>query len=168
MPSLSVNDKVLLHIGTAKAEYLASMKTDGRHPLPLADLIKQATNDRLHLASNCLKEAHDHLSQGRFRPSISRNYYAMYHSARAIVFAFHEGDDFQQHSVIPKHLPQDMPDFDKLAQDLKNARLLRNQADYDAYPISSQSWQTDATKLTVTASIFLNCCDNYAQSKGLI
>jgi uncharacterized protein (UPF0332 family) len=79
-----------------------------------------------------------------FRDAISRYYYAMYHALRACLFAYHRGDDFEKHSVLPLNIP---PDFDPAVdweQKMKNARLTRNRADYDLYPKSNTAWRADA------------------------
>ncbi len=52
--------------------------------------------------------------------------------------------------------------------DLTNARFLRNQADYDCYPMSLQSWEDDARALAAAAAKFLNSCENFALTNGYI
>ena len=82
-----------------------------------------------------------------YRSCISRNYYAMYHGARAVVFGTHFGDDFEAHSALPRNLPSSLPSRVLRETELTDARLLRNQADYDSYPQSENDWEVDARQL---------------------
>lgn len=105
------------------------------------------TIEELHdrAAADRWKLGRDFLSSGRslkeaptprYRDAISRYYYSMYHSARAVVYFHNFGDDFQEHSKLPSGLPGDFPDKVDWSSKLKNARLERNRADYEPYPKS--------------------------------
>lgn len=51
---------------------------------------------------------------------------------------------------------------------LTDARLLRNEADYDLYPNSDQAWRSDAISLSTTAIQFVSDCQSFASTQGLI
>lgn len=169
MPLPTTQDQLLLHIGTCSAaELTAISQSNTRYPMPMPNLIRQVTSDRLGLASWHLRAADGQLAAGSFRSSISRNYYAMYHSARAITFAETQGDDHEKHSVLPRHLPATLANRPTREQELTDARLLRNQADYDPYPAAEPDWEADARRLAVGAASFLQACEDHALANGLI
>lgn len=96
------------------------------------------------------------------RSAISRFYYSMYHAARACVFLETKGDDHERHSELPLHLPSALKTPTNWQTILKNARLLRNRADYESYPKTENSWksealaiQTNAANLLVDSKVFL-------------
>ena len=165
MPTLAISDSMLLYIGTLTQHGIASIPS-GRYPLPVSRMLSQVTSDRLWLAGEQLK-AGDHLvAHSEFRSARSRHYYAMYHSARAIVFASYGGDDFQSHQKLPRNLPVAMADVVLRESQLSDARLLRNQADYDPYPAKQPDWEPDARALGVTASEFVSACEDFALMNG--
>jgi len=169
MPALSQMDQIVLHISTCDGTTLAAYAQSGRrYPFPVADLVRQATSDRLQLAGGHLRSADTQLLHGQYRSSISRHYYAMYHSARAITYASIVGDDHQQHAKLPRHLPSALPNRIQMEIDLSDARLLRNSADYDPYPATDAEWETDARGLSVTAAIFVQACENFALQQGFV
>ncbi|MGW0494956.1 HEPN domain-containing protein [Streptomyces sp. NPDC003007] len=134
----------------------------------MAQLLQQVVVDRLLLAGEHLR-AGDHLLFGtQYRSAISRHYYAMYHGARAIVFAENRGDDYERHSILPRNLPPTLPNSATRESELTDARLLRNQADYDAYPLNESEWEADARALAVTAANFLQECESFASMNGYI
>jgi uncharacterized protein (UPF0332 family) len=106
------------------------------------------------------------LSRPPFRSVISRFYYAMYHSMRAVCYVFHDGDDHQSHSNLPLHIPDDFPDAAIWRNTFKNARLTRNAADYDPYPKSGKIWQRQAEAIRTDAEALLAETRNYLRSKG--
>ncbi|MFK0214786.1 HEPN domain-containing protein [Streptomyces sp. NPDC090298] len=130
--------------------------------------MQQAVTDRLSLAGEHLRSGDHLLFAGQFRSAISRHYYAMYHAGRAIVYATNRGDDFERHHILPRNLPSGLPEKSKLEGELTNARLLRNQADYDAYPLNESDWAADSRSLSVTAANFLQACQDFASTNGYI
>ena len=92
----------------------------------------------------------------------------MYHSARAITFASFGGDDHERHNILPRNLPHDIAERGRLEIQLTEARLLRNQADYDPYPQSSTAWRADAQSLSATSAKFVQACEEYALEKGYL
>jgi hypothetical protein len=90
----------------------------------------------------------------------------MYHAMRSCVFIFHDGDDHQEHSVLPLHIPQDFDSGVDWQNKLKNARLARNKADYEPYPKSDRAWQKTAATIKNDADLLLTASRNYLKSKG--
>src|ERR1044071_3277498 len=136
MPQVSLTEQLLLTISTSKTAALAAYPTSGaKYPLPLATLVRQATSDRLQLAGAHLRAGDNLLFAANYRSAISRYYYAMYHAARAITYAAHQGDDHERHSILPRNLPANWNTAPSREIELTDARFLRNQADYDCYPI---------------------------------
>lgn len=161
-------DQVILHISTCDNATLASYSSTGRYPMPIADLVRQATSDRLQLAGAHLRDGDALLRAGQFRSSISRHYYAMYHAARAITYAATAGDDHQQHSRLTRNLPAPLAARQQMETDLSDARLLRNSADYDPYPPNESDWEAEARGLSVTAARFVQSCDDFALKQGFV
>src|SRR5262249_42285366 len=132
------------------------------------DLIAEISKDRFRLARKFLRQAKflSKTKPTRYRVTIARSYYAMYHAARAVVYFHHGGDDFQEHSVLPKHLPGDFPDRAKWDNELKTARLERNRADYDAYPRRENSFKAVQIKVLKSAELFFKVSQLYLVTKG--
>ncbi|MFG2538719.1 HEPN domain-containing protein [Streptomyces sp. NPDC048511] len=130
--------------------------------------MRQVVADRLLLAGEKLRAGDHLLIGGEHRSAISRHYYAMYQAARAIVFAETGGDDYERHNILPRNLPPSLEDSAKREAELTNARLLRNQADYDVYPLSDSDWETDARSLASTAANFVQICETFASTNGHI
>lgn len=106
---------------------------------PIDDLVLHACTARHRLASHFLISANVLLKAkpARHRDSISRSYYALYHAARAVVYCSNKGDDHQEHDQLYRHLPADFPNTDGWKSELKEARLKRNEADYDFFHLKS-------------------------------
>jgi uncharacterized protein (UPF0332 family) len=170
VPVPSPNDQVMLFITNCSAAQLATLSNGGRqqYPFPVATMVRQAISDRLSLAGEHLRVGDQLLFGSQFRSSISRHYYAMYHSARAIVFAETMGDDHQRHNVLPRHLPSAMSNAVQRGAELTSARLLRNEADYDPYPANQPDWESDARQLAVTSADFVQACEDFALTNGHI
>lgn len=136
---------------------------------PLIDIMDQTVADRLDLADEFLTMA-DTLMRSRSdlsRPAIARYYYAMYHSMRAAAYQHFSGDDHEAHSILSsKGVPPDYPSPAIASNDLKDARLLRNEADYDQYPIDRSYFKTQSKLLRPTATLFVASARNYVQAKG--
>jgi uncharacterized protein (UPF0332 family) len=93
---------------------------------------KGLVSRELKAANEDLAEAHDRFSQGRFKYATIIAYYSMFHAARALLY--HEGYREKSHhyllvaiealyvaekKIVPEH-----------ARDLRNAMILREEADY--------------------------------------
>jgi uncharacterized protein (UPF0332 family) len=169
MPSVKPLDLFMRHISTCRRTDLAALPvTGGKYPFPVALLIQQATSDRLRLAGEHLRAGDQLIFSNQFRSAISRHYYAMYHAARSIVYADFRGDDYERHNILPRHLPAKLPDKMSREQQLTNARLLRNEADYDVYPSNIPEWEHDARRLTITATDFVRACEDFALAEGYV
>lgn len=132
------------------------------------ELIKDASAARFRLALRFLNSANKlrSLRPMLHRDSISRSYYAMYHSARAVVFLAHQGDDFEAHDKLAGGMPADFPDVEKWKNELKEARLKRNEADYDPYPPGHLPFRVMSFALFRSASEFATECSTYLEGKG--
>lgn len=135
----------------------------------LADAMAQAVADRLKLADDFIAMA-EALMRSRHnlaRAAIARYYYAMYHAMRAAAYQHHAGDDFEAHSVLStKGVPPDYPSSNVASNELKDARLLRNEADYDQYPVDPKYFASRARALRPIASQFVATARQYVTSKG--
>lgn len=91
----------------------------------------------------------------------------MYHAMRAAAYQFHQGDDHENHSKLgDTGVPTDYPNRSIAQNTLKNARLLRNEADYDPYPSSTKYFKAVEKNLKPTAAAFVREARIYVQSKG--
>lgn len=97
---------------------------------PIDELVIDACSARHSLSTYFLRSAALLLKTKpvRHRDVISRSYYAMYHAARAVVYLAHQGDDHQEHDQLYKNLPDDFLDVAVWKNELKDARLKRNEA----------------------------------------
>ena len=80
---------------------------------------------------------------------------------RACAYIFHEGDDHKEHSELPKHVPTDFATPGPWSTKLKDARLLRNNADYDVYPKSDNAWRKPALAIKTDADSLLKTAKQY-------
>ena len=143
-----------------------SLQKDSGQTIP--ELMSKAAADRWHFAYEHRHNANKLLKSKPplYRSAISRFYYSMYHAMRACVFVSHQGDDYEQHSTLLKYVLND-PSFDFNWQNiLKDARELRNRADYDPYPKSNTAWKQNALDLKKDADLFLSTTRAYLQKKG--
>jgi uncharacterized protein (UPF0332 family) len=135
---------------------------------PVTELRDQATADRLSLAQSFIAAAEVLMTANppMYRDAISRYYYAMYHTMRAVVYSTHGGDDHQEHAALPSHTPPDFPSSAVWRNTLKDARGRRNEADYDPYPSSPQAWQDIAADLRTKATQLVVISRAYLRGKG--
>lgn len=171
MPQLSANDAMLQYIAGMRTNHysqISSLPLIRQQPVPIDSLIKQVVSDRLSLSGYHLIAADSLLLAQSFRTTISRFYYAMYHAARAITFADNKGDDYERHQVLPNHLPIALPNRQYLVSNLNTARLLRNEADYDLYPVKDDDWKNEARTLAGVASKFCEACEEFALDQGYV
>ena len=136
----------------------------------IESLRQSVCGDRFRLALRFLQNAETirTLDPPLFRDSISRSYYAMYHAARAVVYFTHGGDDYQDHDQLHKYLPPDFPDAETWSNELKEARLRRNEADYDPYPKRIDSFRRTSERLHRIALSFCSECRRYLVLKGCL
>lgn len=134
----------------------------------IIDLQHQACADRLGLAREFLAAA-DRMMRSRppmFRMALGRYYYAMYHTMRAVVYFDNEGDDHEAHSKLPTHAPGDFTQKAYWENELKDARLRRNEADYDPYPSGDAEFGKTAKHLRGQAHQLVGESTKYLKMKG--
>lgn len=134
----------------------------------LDDLKLRAAADRFKLARDFERSSRTAAKSipPDLRLVISRAYYAMYYSARAVVFLTFGGDDKEQHNELPKNIPKDFPDHANWINALKNARLERNNADYDPYLPNEHDYKKTADEISMSTRNFLRECKKYLSKKG--
>lgn len=168
LPTKNVTETFMQTFAQLNSKHRATFPIQIGNKFQTSNLAKQIVSDRLRLAGYHLRNGDFLIQNGQNRTSISRYYYCMYHAGRAVCYGYHLGDDYQQHSILPKNLPSNLPQQTSWSRSLNEARLLRNEADYDLYPDSDGRWKADATNLGVTAAEFLIECETFAINEGLI
>lgn len=131
-------------------------------------LILQGSAARFLLAKDFLVVS-DKLRKMRppsHRFSISRSYYAMYHAARSLAFVYHNGDNYQDHKELYKWLPPDLPEVEAWQNSLKDARVRRNEADYDPYPVGEDDFKAISNSQLKSAIAFCAQVEAYLKEKG--
>ena len=164
--------KMLRRVSNAKKRDISHWR-EGRHlekesGRTIDDLQQRAIADRWVLANSFRRNADRMmaLQPPLYRDAISRYYYAMYHAMRSVVFFAEGGDDYEQHSALPGHTPNDLDETERWQNMLKDARERRNAADYDAYPKSTSAYRAAAQDLQVASSRFLIVTRDYLREKG--
>lgn len=135
---------------------------------PIDELVVEGCVVRFRLARNFLDAAGRlrRMKPPLHRNSISRSYYSMYHAARAISYLTTPGDDHQDHKDLHKGVPEDFPNKEQWKNDLKSARLQRNEADYEPYPnLEAEFGDISRAQLAVATS-FLAASELYLAGKG--
>jgi len=164
----------LLHVSKSKVALVrnweegVSLERDAARTV--SEVLCVVAADRLRLGVEHRRQA-DHLmtlSPPLYRSSVSRYYYAMYHVMRACAFIFHRGDDYEDHRELPKNLPTDFDRGVNWQNKLKDARTIRNSADYDPYPKADTSWRKPALVLKSDVDRLLPVARTYLRSKGCI
>lgn len=146
----------------------ASLENDSGRTI--SQLIFQAAAERWRLAYDHRRNANKFVNSKppMYRSAISRYYYSMYHAMRACVFVFNGGDDYQEHSKLQSKIPRDFPSGLNWENILKDARELRNRADYDPFPKSDAAWKKYALSLKVDTDLLLANTRTYLQNKGCV
>jgi uncharacterized protein (UPF0332 family) len=165
-------DPQILHrVASADAKQLANWKEgvslESRSSKQIDDLRQRATADRVDMAVAFRRRAAILLNQHppMCRDAISRYYYSVYHAFRAVVFFNSNGDDHNGHSDLQKQVPTDFPQADIWKNNLKIARELRNEADYDLYPKSDSAWIRNAEQVREIADLAIPEVRRYLRSK---
>jgi uncharacterized protein (UPF0332 family) len=171
MPQRLSNSELLLIVkGDTKSiqNFGFAIHAHNRSGHDLDTLLEHAARDRFRFAQENLKWARAAIQSAspQNRVGLARAYYAMYHAARAVVFYVERGDDFEAHSELPKHLPNNFPNRAQWENSLKNARLERNRADYDPYPKSDRTFGIIARSILTSAEDFLVLAKRYLIQKG--
>lgn len=90
----------------------------------------------------------------------------MYHAARSVVFLNHKGDDFEDHDKVANNLPRDFPGIERWQNDFKEARLKRNEADYEPYPTKDSAFSSVSIALLNSSEEFSVVCSSYLRGQG--
>jgi uncharacterized protein (UPF0332 family) len=165
-------DQDLLLVSKANKEKLDAFSAGeslvNRTGYEIRRLKAKVTADRLIFARSLLASAQSTLGATSpfYRSTVSRAYYSLYHTFRAVSFFTNGGDDHEAHSVLPSKLPSDFPNRSIWENSLKYARLERNRADYDPYPKSDKNFESVAKKLVAEAQSLLPIARAYLKSKG--
>lgn len=172
MAKIRTRDRHLLFVSTSAKVTVGHLRRGGEIERQFASRIDQLVlsvcSDRYRLAAQFLKSAKKmHLMQpAHYRAAISRAYYAMYHAARAVTYLEHGGDDHEAHTTLSQNLPTNFPNFLNWRNSLREARLLRNKADYDPYPRTDRSFSSECGDLIDEATDFLKICGQYLRARG--
>lgn len=166
------SDSLLMNferLSSEKYELLHSLAEEGLFTSTLLEsLIENATIKRYKLAISFCESANsvDIKTDMDARNIISRNYYGMYHAARAVIFHYYRYDR-DNHKDVSKYIGKLLgADYGDL---LKEWRDYRNKADYSAYPlINDYVNYVDCACLTIkVAKEFLSKCKEYLQKRGV-
>ena len=170
MPRATYSDLLFVSKGSKeRLETLAAgVSLAERTGYSIRTLRGKAVTDRLKLAHSILKSAENSLAgpTPSFRTAVSRAYYAMYHTTRALSYFVHGGDDHQDHSKLPGSIPHDFPSRSRWQNELKRARLGRNRADYDPYPKNDRQFESAAQDFLQHARDLMPTARRYLRCKG--
>lgn len=164
--------KDLLYVSKLKKKQIELLKAgadlERRTGYAVDGLLSKAAVDRFRFALELLSAAKSAATgpTASFRSATSRAYYAMYHAFRATAFCAHGGDDHEEHTKLPGGIPHDFPSKDLWMNDLKNARLERNRADYDPYPKSDATFRPTADQLIQKAEALFPLVREYLRTNG--
>lgn len=160
----------LLRVAKAKRSLLESwaegvnlQEATGR---TLEELRHRATADRIELAVRLVRRAEQLVNLEQNRDAISRAYYSMYHSWRALAFFETRGDDNDDHLTLPKFQPGGFQNATLWQNRLKVARESRNRADYEAYPKAESAWRNEAAARYAEADELVRLCRAYLRARG--
>lgn len=150
------------------SEFRAGVCLEDRTGYTVDEIVGRVTLDRIRFGVRLLNSAQRLLllRPPEYRQTTSRGYYAMYHIVRAVVFFVVGGDDHEKHSALPDHIPSDFPNHALWQNKLKNARLERNRADYEPYPIYDKSFETAARTVVSETEALLPIARAYLRRKG--
>jgi len=142
---------------------------DAAAPLDVAklqDIVNELTLDRFNLAKEFLSQAQaqDLSTISGQKLAISRGYYAMYQSARTVIFHYGRAD-VDEHENVPKCLPSTLPNRAHWANRLIEWRKLRNQVDYSPYP--EGNLHALAQQILLEAQAFLDLCVHFLRGRGV-
>lgn len=133
----------------------------------LAELLNEFVSERMRLAKEFWSTAK------RLKPEtpadhiaiIGRAYYAMYHAARAVVFA-HKRTDVDKHEELPGHLPRGGFAKEGYWQDrLGYWRTVRNDLDYSPWPNQEVGVESLAKQVLKEAHLFILECEVYLKGR---
>lgn len=151
-----------------QATWDEGISLEARSGRALDELRDRSVADRLALALDARRRARSlhTLNPPMNRDAISRYYYSLYHAFRAVSYFANDGDDFHEHSKLSTGIPDNFPNADVWRNNLKDARLARNRADYHAYPKSERAWRSDCEWIASVAGMAITACRKYLSDQG--
>jgi uncharacterized protein (UPF0332 family) len=128
----------------------------------LEEIVKEVALDRWKLALSFARFAKNlPVETDNLRNIISRNYYACYQAARALVF-FITRLDVDGHKELPKKFTACVSsEHVKYADILKKWRDIRNEVDYSPYPITRDLKEAAQESCIETANFLSVCKDEF-------
>lgn len=171
MPSALTTER-LNHVAKAKRAAIAAWKEGASLERDTAksidSILLRVASARWRLADSFRKQANRlmEVSPSLYRSAISRYYYAMYHALRACVFLENGGDDHEDHSKLPTQIPATLNPGVDWQTKMKDARITRNDADYDAYPQRDGAWKVQAHDIKADATALLTLTKTFLKNKG--
>ena len=133
----------------------------------MAGSLTELSAYRFERAKEELQTAEILFQTARFRSSINRSYYAIFHAIRAVNAL--DGFDSSKHSGVISHFNQEYVKtgvFEKEASKIiRNASTLREQADYEDF---YKATQEEAADVFEQASKFVSAVEEYLRQKGII
>jgi uncharacterized protein (UPF0332 family) len=171
MPSALTTER-LNHVAKAKKAAIAAWKEgvslERDTEKSIDSILERVASARWRLADSFRKQANRLMgvSPSLYRSAISRYYYAMYHALRACVFLENGGDDHEDHSKLPTQIPATLNPGVDWQTKMKDARIMRNYADYDAYPQGDGAWKVQAQDIKADATELLVLTKTFLISKG--
>jgi uncharacterized protein (UPF0332 family) len=171
MPKI-LTDSRLVRITTSKCVLIkgwaegVSLQVDAG--CTITELLTIVAADRWKLAYEHRKQANRLFKTAvpYYRGAISRYYYSMYNAMRACAFIYFEGNDHEKHSDLPGHIPPDCPSNTTWQTKLKDAREVRNRADYDPYPKAETNFLLNCHSIKTDADQLIIDSRNYLRGKG--
>ena len=96
---------------------------------------RELSNYRIEMAKETLKTARLLYENARYKDSVNRSYYTIFHSMRAVLAL--EGVDYKKHSGVIAHFREKYVKPGIFSKKLSNivgqASLIRNQSDYEDF-----------------------------------
>ena len=122
---------------------------------------------RFKRAKEELSTAEMLLHNAKFRSSINRSYYAIFHAIRAVNAL--DGFDSSKHSGVISHFNQEYVKtgiFQKeVSKIIRNASELREQADYEDF---YEATQEEASDVFDQASLFIAAVEKYLRDQSIL
>lgn len=125
--------------------------------------VKDLSKYRIEKAREDLETAKENLENGKYRASVNRSYYAVFHALRAVTAL--DGFDSQKHSGIIAFFNKKYVKTGVFSKDtskmIESCYRLREKADYDDFYLIAKD---EAVKQLNTAEILFKEIEKYLQS----
>ena len=124
---------------------------------------RELSDYRIETAKETLETARLLYENARYKDSVNRSYYTIFHSMRAVLAL--EGVDYKKHSGVIAHFREKYVKPGIFSKKLSNivgqASLIRNQSDYEDFFLVSAE---DAEKQLLDATEFYAAVSNYLRT----